>query len=115
MSAQQTIRVGSVRLAYVDDRMPGCSRASAGPKAGGGWAYRDAQGKRITDRSEIDRLNSIALPPAYRDAWFCPSPDGHILAESASIQSWGVPAVRLAVRPHKSIPAPLSLSQHFRS
>lgn len=76
MSAPQTIRAGKVRLAYVDDSMPGISRS----KAGKGWAYKDAHGNRITDRDEIDRLNRIALPPAYTDAWFCPSPDGHILA-----------------------------------
>ena len=45
-----------------------------------GWGYCDADGKRITDRDEIDRLNAIGLPPAYRDAWFCPKPNGHIQA-----------------------------------
>jgi len=80
MSAVQTIRAGKVRLAYVDDRMPGITRSKAGNEAGNAWAYRDALGNRIVDRDEIDRLNRIALPPAYGDAWFCPSPDGHILA-----------------------------------
>ncbi|MFN3520256.1 MAG: DNA topoisomerase IB, partial [Sphingomonas sp.] len=45
-----------------------------------GWGYFDPDGARITDREEIDRLNSIGLPPAYRDAWFCPDPMGHIQA-----------------------------------
>ncbi len=31
------------------------------------WDYFDADGKRITDRDEIDRLNAIGLPPAYRE------------------------------------------------
>jgi DNA topoisomerase-1 len=44
------------------------------------WAYFDAQGKRVTDRAEIDRLNAIGLPPAYTDAWFCADPDGHLQA-----------------------------------
>jgi len=44
------------------------------------WAYFDADGKRITDRDEIDRLNAIGLPPAYTDAWFCADPDGHLQA-----------------------------------
>jgi DNA topoisomerase I len=44
------------------------------------WAYFDAQGNRITDRDEIDRLNAIGLPPAYTDAWFCADPDGHLQA-----------------------------------
>jgi DNA topoisomerase-1 len=63
-------------LCYVDDALPGITRR----KSGRGWAYFDPQGKRITDREEIDRLNRIALPPAYKDAWFCPSPHGHIQA-----------------------------------
>lgn len=64
------------RLVYVDDQTPGISRR----RAGRGWCYRDAQGQRITDRDEITRLNAVALPPAYRDAWFCPLPHGHLLA-----------------------------------
>ena len=46
---------------------------------GGKWAYFDGD-KRITDRDEIDRLNALALPPAYTDAWFCKSPNGHVQA-----------------------------------
>jgi DNA topoisomerase-1 len=43
------------------------------------WAYFDGD-KRITDRATIDRLNAIALPPAYTDAWFCKDADGHLQA-----------------------------------
>ena len=64
------------KLVHMDDGQPGITRK----KSGRGWAYYDADGKRISDRAEIDRLNSIALPPAYTDAWFCPDPNGHILA-----------------------------------
>jgi DNA topoisomerase-1 len=63
-------------LEYVDDRGPGITRK----KASHGWAYFAPNGKRITDRDEIDRLNKIALPPAYTDAWYCPSDCGHLLA-----------------------------------
>src|SRR5437764_9001661 len=44
------------------------------------WAYFDAEGNRITDRGEIDRLNAIGLPPAYENAWFCADPEGHLQA-----------------------------------
>ncbi|MDK2759900.1 MAG: DNA topoisomerase IB [Sphingopyxis sp.] len=64
------------RLIHVDDSLPGISRA----RAGAGWRYRDAKGNIIRDRQEIDRLDAIALPPAYEDAWFCPAANGHILA-----------------------------------
>jgi DNA topoisomerase-1 len=66
----------SPKLIHTDDSQPGITRK----KAGRAWAYFDASGKRITDRDEIDRLNRIALPPAYTKAWFCPDPNGHILA-----------------------------------
>jgi DNA topoisomerase-1 len=64
------------KLIYVDDSLPGITRK----RAGKGWAYFDAHGERITDAEERMRLNAIALPPAYRDAWFCPAANGHILA-----------------------------------
>lgn len=64
------------RISYCDDSKPGITRA----KLRHGWAYYGTDGARITDRDEIDRLNRIGLPPAYRDAWFCPKPNGHIQA-----------------------------------
>ena len=63
-------------IEYVDDQSPGITRK----KSGRGWAYFDPKGKRITDRDEIERLNRIALPPAYTNAWFCPKDCGHLLA-----------------------------------
>lgn len=64
------------RLRYVDDSQPGITRRRQGRY----WQYFDTAGKRITDRDEIDRLNRIGLPPAYRDAWFSPDASGHIQA-----------------------------------
>lgn len=64
-------------LCYIDDTLvPGITRKRKGRY----WQYFDPEGERITDREEIDRLNAIALPPAYTDAWFSPDPKGHILA-----------------------------------
>jgi DNA topoisomerase-1 len=64
------------KLIYVDDNLPGITRR----RSGKGWAYYDPQGNLITDDAERQRLNSIALPPAYEDAWFCPAANGHVLA-----------------------------------
>lgn len=64
------------RIVYCDDSQPGITRR----KVRHGWGYWDSTGDRVTDRDEIDRLNAIGLPPAYRDAWFCPKPNGHIQA-----------------------------------
>lgn len=56
--------VTSRALEYVDDQGLGITRK----KAGRGWAYFDPEGKRITGRAEIDRLDAVALPPTYTDA-----------------------------------------------
>ena len=72
----QTVVSAAPRLIFVDDSLPGITRR----RAGKGWRYLDAQGKPITDRAEKTRLSAIALPPAYRQAWFCPADNGHILA-----------------------------------
>ena len=64
------------RLRHCSDDQPGITRELVKGK----WAYFSPDGERITDRNEIDRLNKIALPPAYTDAWFCPYPNGHIQA-----------------------------------
>ncbi|MEE4199968.1 DNA topoisomerase IB [Erythrobacter sp.] len=64
------------KLIYVDDSLPGITRKGAGT----GFAYYSPEGALIRDRAERERLNAIALPPAYENAWFCPAENGHILA-----------------------------------
>ncbi len=61
-------------LRYVDDSSPGITRKRKGRY----WQYFAPDGKRITDRDEIDRLNAIGMPPAYERVWLCPDPNGHI-------------------------------------
>jgi len=63
-------------LRHSSDAEPGITRKRMGRY----WAYFDAEGKRVTDRDEIDRLNAIGLPPAYEKAWFCADPEGHLQA-----------------------------------
>jgi DNA topoisomerase I len=62
-------------LRHSSDTEPGFSRKRCGDH----WAYFDGD-NRVTDRATIDRLNAIALPPAYEDAWFCKDPEGHLQA-----------------------------------
>lgn len=64
------------KLIYVDEGLPGITRKGAGK----GWAYYGPEGELIKDRAEKKRLNAVALPPAYEDAWFCRDANGHILA-----------------------------------
>ncbi|NIJ17464.1 DNA topoisomerase IB [Sphingobium vermicomposti] len=64
------------RIVHANDSLPGISRRALKR----GWAYYLPDGARITDREEIDRLNAVGMPPAYRDCWFCLKPNGHIQA-----------------------------------
>lgn len=64
------------RLRHSSDSEPGYTRR----KHGRYWQYFDEEGERLTDRDEIDRLNAIALPPAYEHAWFCKDANGHLQA-----------------------------------
>src|SRR5947209_12207740 len=70
------------------------------------WAYFDIEGNRITDRSEIDRLNAIGLPPAYENAWFCADPDGHLQATGVDARG------RKQYRYHPAFPGKRESAQH---
>jgi len=63
-------------LRHSNDSEPGYTRKRQGDH----WQYFDETGARVTDRDEIDRLNRLALPPAYTHAWFCKDPNAPIPA-----------------------------------
>jgi DNA topoisomerase I len=60
----------------------------------GGWRragsrrhfrYEDARGRRITKREHLDRVESLAIPPAWTEVWISPRP-------GAKLQATGVDA-----------------------
>ncbi len=63
-------------LRYVSDDQPGYTRK----RNGDGFVYFDVEGKPIRDEQRVLRINRLAIPPAYRDVWICPSPNGHLQA-----------------------------------
>jgi DNA topoisomerase I len=63
-------------LIYVSDESPGITRR----KSGTGFAYYDEKGMLIRDREILERIRSLAVPPAYRNVWICPDSNGHIQA-----------------------------------
>ncbi len=72
-----TIRIADgTQLKHADISLPGVTRE----RTGDAWRYRDINGRIIRKTDEIERLNRIALPPAYENAWYSPDPDGHIQA-----------------------------------
>eukprot|EP01030_Chromulinospumella_sphaerica_P003566 gene3566-3489_t len=63
-------------LHYVDDTQPGITRR----KLRGKFCYFGPTGQRIVDPQEIQRINALAVPPAYTDVWICSDPRGHLQA-----------------------------------
>jgi DNA topoisomerase IB len=65
-----------MRLRRSDPDKPGLSRR----RRGRGFGYVDAEGNRIVDAEVLNRIRTLAIPPAWRDVWICPYPNGHIQA-----------------------------------
>jgi DNA topoisomerase-1 len=63
-------------LRYVSDSVPGIRRL----RSGKGFRYVAPDGRAIREPSVLSRIRSLAIPPAYRDVWICPNPNGHIQA-----------------------------------
>src|SRR3712207_326666 len=64
------------RLRRADIAGPGIIRR----RRGRGWEYRDENGELIDDVETLERIRELAIPPAWRDVWICPYPNGHIQA-----------------------------------
>lgn len=64
------------QLIYTDDSDPGFSRR----RHGKGFAFYSPDGSHLKDPSTVQRLKSLALPPAYQDVWYCLDPKGHLQA-----------------------------------
>jgi len=63
-------------LTYVSDEEPGIRRK----KSGKGFTYLKPDGSKVTDKATLDRIRSLAIPPAYTDVWICAKANGHIQA-----------------------------------
>jgi DNA topoisomerase IB len=63
-------------LRYVADTEPGFSRRAFGDR----FEYYDERGREIEDDATIQRIDALAIPPAYTDVWICPDPNGHLQA-----------------------------------
>jgi DNA topoisomerase I len=63
-------------LLFASDQTPGFSRF----KRGKSFGYRLANGKVLSDAKHIQRIQKLAIPPAYTDVWICLQAQGHIQA-----------------------------------
>ncbi len=69
-------------LVYVSDEEPGIRRK----KSGKGFTYLGPDGKKVDDRATLDRIRSLAIPPAYTDVWICSKANGHIQATGRDVK-----------------------------
>lgn len=67
---------GLAGLRYVSDSQPGIARR----RCGRGFSYRLCSGRRLRDRRHLERIHSLAIPPAWGSVWICRDPLGHIQA-----------------------------------
>ena len=65
-----------MRLRRSDLGRPGFTRR----RRGRGVSYYDQDGAPVRDAGTLDRLNSLVVPPAWRDVWISTDPRGHIQA-----------------------------------
>ena len=70
-----------------DRETPGITRKKVeipaekkGDKPTFSWDYFLPNGKNLTDKERVEFLNSLAVPPAWTDVWFCSNKNGHIQA-----------------------------------
>jgi DNA topoisomerase-1 len=76
VSPEQLAAAHEAGLRYVSDEEPGYSRLPFGD-----WFdYYDERGREILDDAVIERIDALAIPPAYTDVWICPDPRGHLQA-----------------------------------
>lgn len=48
-------------------------------KRGSGFSYSDADGGALASE-DVERVKSLAIPPAWTDVWICPIANGHLQA-----------------------------------
>jgi DNA topoisomerase IB len=71
--AAQAVAAG---LVYVSDNEPGIRRL----RHSNGFRYVGPDKNALTDKSELERIAKLAIPPAYTDVWICLHAQGHLQA-----------------------------------
>ena len=63
-------------LDYVSDSEPGFTRR----RRGRGFSYHRTDGSLVRSPRELERIQKLAVPPAWTDVWTCANPCGHVQA-----------------------------------
>lgn len=65
----------AAQLVYVSDKQPGIKRL----RKGKGFTYT-YKNKLLNNKSQLERIRKLAIPPSWSDVWICHNPAGHIQA-----------------------------------
>jgi DNA topoisomerase-1 len=63
-------------LRYIEDSHPGFFRQ----KNRNTFSYYDTRGKKINDPQILERIKKLVIPPAWKNVWIAPIPNGHLQA-----------------------------------
>jgi DNA topoisomerase-1 len=66
----------SAHLRYVSDAERGLARRRRGKS----FTYVRAGGEALRGKAALTRIRALAIPPAWKDVWICPTADGHLQA-----------------------------------
>lgn len=81
LDSEQSARIAGLR--YVSDLAAGIRRRRSGKR----FRYVDAAGRIVRDASVLQRIRSLAIPPAWHDVRICPSDQGHVQATGRDIRA----------------------------
>jgi DNA topoisomerase I len=76
---QQAARIA--KLQYMDDSRKGIQRI----KKGKGFKYI-FNGREIKNKSELERIKKLAIPPSWSEVWISPIEDGHLQATGLDLR-----------------------------
>ncbi|HEX5222797.1 MAG TPA: DNA topoisomerase IB [Verrucomicrobiae bacterium] len=82
MNQKQPAVMGGVKAAaesglrYVSDLRPGIRRFRKGKD----FRYELPNGRVVRELATLKRIKSLVIPPAWKEVWICPDPQGHIQA-----------------------------------
>ena len=65
-----------VKIHYLKHTCPGITRK----KTGKNFSYYNAEGEKVKDTNELNRIKSLVIPPAWREVWISPFPNSHLQA-----------------------------------
>jgi DNA topoisomerase-1 len=72
----------SADLIYVNDKLPGIKRI----KKGSSFVYT-LEDKPLKDKTQLERIRKLAIPPAYTNVWICKDENGHIQATGYDVRN----------------------------